>query len=467
MSDLDIAKQIYKNETEFLKKFIYDTQDETFMTIFDSERRERCKKCKCCNESNHRIKISQLYNLVKGCIIYQKKLLNHEINNLDIFQIKNNLICNCCDFKTIYECIIEDLFFDKVNTIENTEKKSITDKEYNHYKYIGNLRDHILNNFQTNLFPIFNKQLFPDFVNTHFNPDLYFFDYEITIIIDNINKENYLTYKKTINTILNKSYFNKYSDIRSEISHDDLKCIILSYRDILIDWYEIINKRKQISDNMFYDKLLHHLWKIGGICLLVVIIIMKYMTGDNNDIVKNIGDAILLIVVYFHGIVKANEEPNQTKLIVDLDTRMRQKEFIYKDITWDDHTGLTSRKKYIQELPELEKSKLYIQDEIPKYESQKNYDLNNFCRYAHYLSYKLNILNTEIHTSIETAQKNPVSPIIIKEKYSERLKNKKKLDSLTEVSLRNTLKKREVSLRNTFKKRIRRICKSKKLRRKK
>jgi hypothetical protein len=466
MSALDIAKKIYKNETAFLKKFIYETQEETFMTIFDSKRRKRCKQCNCCKKRNHRIKISQLYNLVKGCIIYQKKLVKHEINNLDIFQEKNSLTCNCCDFKTIYECIIEDLFFDKTKTIERTEKESISDKEYYHYKYIGNLRDHILNNFQTNLFPIFDRQLWPDFANTNFNPDLYFFDFEITIIIDNINQEHYDTNKKTINTLLNQSYFNKYSDIRSEISHDDLKCIILSYRDLLIDWYDIINKTKQLSDNMFYDKIYNHLYKIAGIFLLIFVVIMKYFSADkdNIEIIKTIGDIILLIIVYFQSFVKSDEPNQKKKLIDELKTIMRQKNFIYKDVTWDDKTGLNHRVKYEQQFPELANSKLYIKNEIPKYESEKtNYDLNNICRYANYLSNKLNILNRTIHTSIEIKRKKRVSPILKKKKYSDRLK---KLDSRTEVSLRNTFKKREVSLRNTFKKRIRRICKSKKLHRK-
>ena len=49
LSSIYKAKETYKNEMEFLKKFIYNTSNEIFMTIFD-KRRQRCGKCLCCTK---------------------------------------------------------------------------------------------------------------------------------------------------------------------------------------------------------------------------------------------------------------------------------------------------------------------------------------------------------------------------------------------------------------------------------
>ena len=382
LSDIGKVRISYENEIYFLKKFIYNTDDEIFMTIFDIKTRNRCNKCNCCKDKKHNIKITQLYNLIKGCIIYEKHINNEileeysEKNFLDIFLKENKkLTCDSCSFKTIYEYIIENLLQFKKNENIMTESDEIE-----HYKYIANIRDYIINNFETNLFPVFDNTICPDLFVSNFNPKLFFFDFEIDKITSCIHNEE----------PLNECTLNIYNNIiRDEISQNDLKCIIETSRKFLKDSYilekkfnQIITKKKKIEK---IQKILDVIPKILGAASSILYFFEKNDIAANLIIasgaivsLKGMGDIIVLT-------------PDEIKLFENMEKYTNQKNYLYKNFIWDENIFISNDAfidDYLKNNTNLSTSKQIIQNLIT--ENHQNFDYNNICRYVYYLAYLMN-----------------------------------------------------------------------------
>lgn len=389
LSDKEISQISYENEMDFLKKFIYNTEAEIFMTIFDKEKRNRCKKCNCCKEQKHNIKITQLYNLIKGCIIYEKHVNNDileeysEKNISEIFLKENNkFTCDSCSFKTIYEYIIENLLQFKKN--ENTMSES---DEIEHYKYIANIRDYIINNFETNLFPIFHDIYCPDLFVSNFNPNLFFFDFEIDKIISCIYNE------LPLNECILDTYYDNYI-IRNEIGQNDLKCIIETSRKFLKDSYVLEKKMNQLITKK------NKLEKFQSFLAVIPKIL-----GAGASILKLLGkDKMAANLIGAVGAVAGFKEmgniikltPDEITLLKNMEKYTNQKNYLYKNLIWDESVFITNNEfinDYLKNNTNLSSSIQIIQKLIP--ENHQNFDFNNICRYVYYLAYAMNF-NREI-----------------------------------------------------------------------
>lgn len=389
LSDKGISQISYENEIDFLKKFIYNTDAEIFMTIFDIEKRNRCNKCNCCREKKHNIKITQLYNLIKGCIIYEKHVNNDileeysEKNISEIFLKENNkFTCDSCSFKTIYEYIIENLLQFKKN--ENTMSEL---DEIEHYKYIANIRDYIINNFETNLFPIFHDIYCPDLFVKNFNPNLFFFDFEIDKIISCIHNG------QPLNECRLETYYDNYI-IRDEIGQNDLKCIIEISRKFLKDSYVLEKKMNQIitKKNKLekFQSFLAVIPKILGLGASILKLLGK------DKMAANLIGAVGALAGFkeMSNIIKLNSD--EIKLLKNMEKYTNQKNYLYKNLIWDESVFITNNEfinDYLKSNTNLSSSKQIIQKLIP--ENHQNFDFNNICRYVYYLAYAMNF-NREI-----------------------------------------------------------------------
>ena len=421
MSTIDKAKETYKNEIDFLKNFIYETGKETFMTIFDKVKRRRCDKCHCCDTNKHQIKITQLYHLLKYCIIYDTNMdisktsdmsfsldtiltpphitpphiTSDKItkkNILDIFKKDTKLNCyetkdtlKTHNFKTLYEYIIENL----ISADVPAKKKNEQTDHINHYKYIANIRDYIINNFETNLFPIFE---FPDLMVSNLNPKIFFFDFEINKIISIINKrQNYSFLIKYIN--------NNYI-IRNDIGFNYLKCLIRSYREILKTWYDAEFKLQKIHSKetaTFFGK--------GAIA--IANLAFKFLAIKDKKRVEDekkpiVGRYARLIVDTLEAgldfFCKITDE--EKKLLVDLNTLMIEKQFIYKNAEWNKQNNqLKIRDNAYLDYKDLERSKRQIISKLNQ-SNLESFEFDEECRYMHYLLLSIKFLEEEEFLSI-------------------------------------------------------------------
>jgi hypothetical protein len=412
LTKIQIAELTYRNEMKFLKKFIYNTNDEIYMTIFDKSKRDRCDDCTCCETKTHQIKITQLYHLVKSCIIFETNTKNEDFlkeNISNIFKKDNKkLSCNqTCNFKTVYECIIENLI--KQTDSKQTEQPDDED-HYNHYKYIANIRDHIINNFETNLFPVFDKKKCPDLQITNFNPNMFFFDYEINKIISNIIENNKINYSFL------KGYMVSNANIRDELGSGILKCLIQSYREFLKTWYKAELKMIEISDKIQNKSLISTITKSvsAGISILTIFLELseeyKIVQVCCGIAAVFLGDEIVDRV----NIVSEKE----LELLEKLTKFIKGKEFIYKNKKWDDSDHDDDDDDYgnhVQNRSTDDLFKTYVRTNKSEYDIRrlinfpddvKMFVFNNSCRYVYYLIYTLDELNKKSKTTSTTGKKS-------------------------------------------------------------
>lgn len=403
MTSIDIAKQTYKNEIDFLKKFINKTDQKIFMTTFD-DTRTRCGNCECCQIKTHQIKITQLYHLLKSCIIFQTNadinsfVPTSKINISDIFEKKKKTTLNCHNihnFKTVYEYIIENLISDNI-----TIKKDYSEiDDINHYKYVAKIRDYIINNFGTNLFPIFDKKYCPDLMVSNFNADLFFFDFEINKIINNINEDKQSSFLIT--------YIKNNNIIRNDIGFNYLKCLIHSYRDFLLTWYDAELKIKEIHEKMETNSIIETTRKIVTMGTSIIVLIdQAFLKGD----FKNFGALFTAILMSAPEYKLSDEEVSLLKTLSDLITH---KQFIYKNSEWNKvNNKLKERRtnhlfnKYL----DLTNSANQIKSKLEKYDLH-NFELMKECNYIYYLLHSINFL--------EESQKQKLLDAMIKIKFFE------------------------------------------------
>jgi hypothetical protein len=411
MSSLDKANKTYKNEIDFLENFIYEKDEQIFMTIFDDEMRRRCNRCDCCKANKHKIKITQLYHLLKYCIIYETNVdisntsdeitknnildifkkdtkLNcydtHETNDVDEIDVKENVL-EGYNFKTLYEYIIENLISNDFSEPKKMEQ------HINHYKYVANIRDYIINNFETNVFPIFNKKRCPDLMVSNFNPNLFFFDFEINKIITIINENKQ-----------NDSYLIKYINdnyiIRNDIGFNYLKCLIHSYKDILKSWIDVYEKINDISNKEWVSK-----WSSKAKDILQGARGL-FRLYDNNQGVRqfpqegntwsDIVNTIVSVIDSASAYLSVPEE--EKKLSKDLNILINEKQFIYKNAEWDKQNNkLKKRNSNFSALYlDLESSKTQIISKLSESDLKK-FKLNNECNYLYYLLLSITFLEED------------------------------------------------------------------------
>ena len=333
-------------------------------------------------KKKHKIKITQLYHLVKCCIIYETQVDINSVkgfskeNIFNIFKKKDDdrFICaNSCNFKTVYEYIIEEL-------IINRPKDELYVSDYNHHKYVAKIRDYIINNFETNLFPVFDKKYCPDLMITNFNPNLFFFDFEINKIITSIKE------KTEINNWFLNRYLFEYDIIRIELGLGYLTCLIESYRDFLKTWYNAELKIKEISDKNDRDNLISNIKNTMTSALGVVAAILGL---KDKKIEMGYVVAVAALIPKLEDMFIKKVSKDELSLLEKLNTLIKDKKFIYKNAEWDDTTHNTLKDRFTSHLLfsnlRTNNSEIHIKKLI-KFNNLDKFDFNKSCRYVYYLS---------------------------------------------------------------------------------
>ena len=227
---------------------------------------------------------------------------------------------------------------------------------------------------------------------SNLNPKIFFFDFEINKIISIINKrQNYSFLIKYIN--------NNYI-IRNDIGFNYLKCLIRSYREILKTWYDAEFKLQKIHSKetaTFFGK--------GAIA--IANLAFKFLAIKDKKRVEDekkpiVGRYARLIVDTLEAgldfFCKITDE--EKKLLVDLNTLMIEKQFIYKNAEWNKQNNqLKIRDNAYLDYKDLERSKRQIISKLNQ-SNLESFEFDEECRYMHYLLLSIKFLEEEEFLSI-------------------------------------------------------------------